>query len=57
MPLFPEAPRFLRVLLGYARLVSLAVVAHAYDIPLLPGFKARRLAHDVIGRPLFRFIY
>ena len=54
MPLFPEA---LRVLRGYARLVSLAVVARAYDIPPLPSFKARRLAYDVIERLPFRFIY
>ena len=57
MPLFPEALRVPRVLQGYARLVGLAVIARAYDIPPLPGFKARRLAHDVIERLPFRFIY
>jgi len=54
VPLFPEA---LRVLRGYARLVSLAIVIRAYGILPLPSFKARRLTHDVIERLPFRFIY
>ena len=57
VPLFCEDPRFLRVLRGYVRLVGLAVVTRAYDVPPSPGFKARRLAYGVIGRLPFRSIY